>query len=134
MTTPAVVFPIGKDRYAVATSIVREVVADPRPTALPTAPAVLLGAFNLRGAVIPFFDTAALLGVGKLIEAPVAVVVNTTAGLAALTAGGLPSYVELGDEVGQSQLRGTGGIYDVDDSVVVMIDVEAMLLGQRSDS
>jgi purine-binding chemotaxis protein CheW len=132
MTTPVVVFPIGADRYAVATSVVREVVVDPRPTKLPTAPAVLLGAFNLRGEVIPVFDTAALLGIGTISDAPVAVVVNTSAGPAALIAGGLPKHVELENEVGPSQLRGTRGVYNVDDTIVVMLDVEAMLLGQHS--
>jgi chemotaxis signal transduction protein len=132
MTTPVVVFPIGADRYAVATSEVHEVVADPRPTKLPTAPAVLLGVFNLRGAVIPIFDTAALLGVGKITDPQVALVVATTAGPAALTADGLPSHLELDSEAGPSQLRGTLGVYNVDDTVVVLLDVEALLMGQRS--
>lgn len=132
MTTAVVVFPVGADRYAVATSVVREVVVDPRPTKLPTAPSVLLGAFNLRGEVVPLFDTAALLGIGEVSDAPMAVVVNTSAGPAALVADGLPVYVELENEVGPSQLRGTLGLYNVDDAVVVMLDIEAMLLGQHS--
>lgn len=132
MTTPVVVFPIGQDRYAVATSVVREVVADPGPTRLPTAPDVLLGVFNLRGEVIPIFDTAAVLGVGKITDPQVAVVVVTTAGPAALTADGLPAHLELDGEAGPSQLRGTLGVYNVDDTVVVLLDVETMLVGQHS--
>ena len=128
MTIPAVVFPIGEDRYAVATSAVREVVSDPRPTRLPTAPAALLGAFNLRGEVIPMFDTAALLGIGKLTETPIAVVVNTTAGPAALVATGLPKFVVLETEAGASELRGTLGVYTVDGGMAVMLDIEAMLV------
>jgi purine-binding chemotaxis protein CheW len=128
MTIPAVVFPIGEDRYAVPTSAVREVVSDPRPTALPTAPASLLGAFNLRGEVIPMFDTAALLGVGKLSDSPIAVVVNTSAGPAALVATGLPKFVVLEDETGSSELRGTRGVYALEDGVAVMLDIDAMLL------
>ena len=128
MTTPAVVFPIGNDRYAVATSVVREVVSEPRPTRLPTAPAALLGAFNLRGEVIPMFDTAALLGIGTVDGAPVAVVVNTTVGPAALVVSGLPKFVVLDHNTGPSELSGTLGVYAVDDGLAVMLDVEAMLV------
>ena len=128
MTTPAVVFPIGNDRYAVATSVVREVVSEPRPTRLPTAPAALLGAFNLRGEVIPMFDTAALLGIGTVDGAPVAVVVNTTVGPAALVVSGLPKFVVLDHDTGPSELSGTLGVYAVDDGLAVMLDVEAMLV------
>ena len=130
MTTPAVVFPIGNDRYAVATSVVREVVSEPRPTRLPTAPAALLGAFNLRGEVIPMFDTAALLGIGTVTGAPVAVVVNTTVGPAALVVSGLPKFVVLDHDTGPSELTGTLGVYAVDDGLAVMLDVEAMLVPQ----
>jgi purine-binding chemotaxis protein CheW len=128
MTTPAVIFPIGEDQYAVATSAVREVVSDPHPTRLPTAPAVLLGAFNLRGEVIPMFDTAALLGIGKVTDAPVAVVVNTAAGAAALVVSGLPRFVVLENEVGPSELRGTLGVYAVGEGIAVMLDIEALLV------
>ena len=128
MTIPAVVFPIGEDRYAVATSVVREVVSDPRPTCLPTAPAVLLGAFNLRGEVIPMFDTAALLGIGTLADAPIVVVVDTSAGPAALAVTGLPKFVALETEAGASELRGTLGVYAVEGGVAVMLDIEAMLV------
>ena len=129
--TPVVMFPIGEDRYAVATSAVREVVSDPRSTRLPTAPDVLIGAFNLRGEVVPMFDTAALLGIGRLTGAPVAVVVSTAAGPAGLVVSGLPKVVVLDDEVGRSALHGTLGIYVVDDGIAVLVDVEA-LLGPRA--
>jgi purine-binding chemotaxis protein CheW len=128
MTIPAVMFPIGEDRYAVATSALREVVSDPRPTRLPTAPAVLLGAFNLRGEVIPVFDTAALLGIGVVAGSAVAVVVNTSVGPAALAVSGLPRFVELDGDAGPSELRGTLGVYAVDDGLAVMLDVEALLV------
>ena len=43
---------------------VREVVASPEVALLVTAPPFVLGLFNLRGQIVPLFDTAALLGVG----------------------------------------------------------------------
>ncbi len=128
MPTPAVVFRIGHDQYAVAANTVREVVSDPRPTRLPTAPAVFLGAFNLRGEVVPMFDTAALLGIGKLTDTSIAVVVNTAAGPAGLVVSGLPKVVVLEDEVGPSELRGTLGAYSVDDGIAVLVDMDALLL------
>ncbi|MEP7112542.1 MAG: chemotaxis protein CheW [Ilumatobacteraceae bacterium] len=128
MSIPAVLFPVGEDRYAIATSAVREVVSDPRPTLLPRAPTVLLGAFNLRGEVIPMFDTAALLGIGNVTGTSSAVVVNTTAGPAALVVSGLPAFVVLDGEIGPSELHGTLGVYAVDDDVAVLLDVEAILV------
>jgi purine-binding chemotaxis protein CheW len=128
MTIPAVVFPIGEDRYAVPTAAVREVVSEPKLTRLPTAPAALLGAFNLRGEVIPMFDTAVLLGIGTVVDAPIAVVVNTTAGPAALAVTGLPKFVVLETEPGTSELRGTLGVYAIDHGVAVMLDLDAMLV------
>lgn len=132
MTTPAVVLPIGPDRYAVLASTVREVVADPRPTRLPTAPAVILGVFNLRGEVVPMFDTAALLGMGRVDAAPLVVVLNTVAGPVGLAATGLPEVALLEAAVRPSELRGTSGVYATGAGVVVLLDVEALLLPHTS--
>jgi purine-binding chemotaxis protein CheW len=132
MTTPAVMFPIGEDRYAVSTSTVREVVSHPTLTRLPTAPTALVGAFNLRGEVVPMFDTAVLLGIGHVTGTPVVVVVNTTAGPAALVVSGLPRFVVLEAELGPSELRGTRGVYAVEEGVAVLLDVEAMLTARHS--
>lgn len=127
MTTAAVVFPIGQDMYAVAANTVREVVCDPDPTRLPMAPPVLLGAFNLRGEVVPLFDTAALLGIGRLGEVAFAVVVDTASGPAGLGATGLPQVVEMDGAIGSSELRGTTGAYRVDSGIVVMVDTDELL-------
>ena len=128
MTTHAVIFPIGADLYAVAAHTVREVVSDPCPTRLPTAPSVFFGAFNLRGEVVPMFDTAALLGVGKLADTSIAVVVNTAAGPAALVVSGLPTVAVLEDAIGPSELQCTLGVYKVDEGIAVLVDIEALLL------
>lgn len=127
MSVTAVLLPVGPDRYAVPARLVREVVADPRPTRLPTAPTALVGLFNLRGEVVPAFDTAALLGIGHVEHAAVAVVVTTNAGPAGLIATGLPEVRVLDDELRPSELRGTSGIYDAGDGVVVMLDLEVLL-------
>jgi purine-binding chemotaxis protein CheW len=128
VTISAVSFPIGHDRYAVAANTVREVVCQPHAIRLPTAPAVLLGVFNLRGHVVPMFDVAALLGVGSSTTASFAVVVSTPAGPAGLAVSGLPKVVELEDPIGPSELRGSLGIYRVEGGLAVLVDVEALLV------
>lgn len=131
--TSAVVFPIGRDQYAVAGDTVGEVVSEVRPTRVPTAPLVYLGVFNLRGEVVPVFDTAALLGFTGLDYNPlgrggVAIVVRLPAGQAGLMVSALPKMETLGAPVGRSELRGTSGAFDVADGVAVLLDVEALLL------
>ena len=74
------------------------------------------------------FDTAALLGIGTLSDAAFAVVVDTASGPAGLAATGLPKVVVLDSEIGPSELRGTIGVYKVDDGIVVMVDTEALLV------
>ena len=100
----------------------------PRSTRLPTAPSVFLGAFNLRGEVVPLFDTAALLGIGKLIDTSSRSSSTRPPGLAGLIVSGLPKVALLDDEIGPSELRGTIGVYKVDEGFAVLVDIEALLL------
>ena len=81
-------------------------VAGPTVTPLATAPAVVLGLFNLRGEIVPLFDTAALLGVGHRHAGRFAAVVHTAHGPAALAATGFPQRADLGHRR-PSELRGT---------------------------
>jgi purine-binding chemotaxis protein CheW len=125
---PALLIPVGDDLYALEAAVVREVVVQPVPTRVPTAPAVLLGLFNLRGEVVPMFDTAAVIGVGRIPIAAFAVVVATSVGLACLVTSGMPKVVQLEDHVGPSELRGTLGAYVFADGVAVLLDVDALLV------
>jgi chemotaxis signal transduction protein len=126
---PAVIFPIGDDHYAVAASSVREVVCEPRPTRLPTLAPSVLGAFNLRGEVVPLFDLAALLGVGTTLDAPFAVVVNTPTGSAGLAVGGLPLVVSLDEEIAPTELRGRLGVHAFGGRLAVLLDASELLTG-----
>ncbi len=109
----AVLLPVGGDLYAVPMEWVREVVADPPITLLVTAPPVVLGLFNLRGQIVPLFDTAVLLGVGTVDEAKstFVAVVQTPYGLAGLAATGLPQRAVLETATGPSELPGTIGVF-----------------------
>jgi len=56
------VFLLGEQRYGLAVSATREVVAVDKLIDVPRAPAAVLGLFPLRGGAIALLDTAAILG------------------------------------------------------------------------
>jgi purine-binding chemotaxis protein CheW len=125
--TRALLIPVGLDLYAVPMESVREVVTATRLCRLPTGPAGLLGLFNLRGEIVPMFDTAALLGLGQLSEWPFVVVLRTAHGPAGLAANGLPESTLLDEPMGPSESHGTKGIFAVGRRLAVLIDVETLI-------
>jgi purine-binding chemotaxis protein CheW len=127
----ALLLPVGPEWYALDTIWVREVVAAPLLIPLPTAPATLLGVFNLRGEIVPLFDTAALMGVGRSPEHPFAAVVDTGLGPAALAAHAVPEVVTLGEQAGASELPGAVASYALDGRIAVLLDTEAVLAPAR---
>jgi chemotaxis signal transduction protein len=132
MATPeeidAVLVPVGADVYAVPIGWVREVVSVPRLTRLVTAPAAVLGLFNLRGEIVPLLDTAALLGVGHS-EALFVVVLQTQLGPVGLSVTAFPKRALLATALAPSELSCTAGSFRVGDQVAVLLDVEALLAG-----
>ncbi len=57
-----IVFAIGRNLYALELRWVHEVVSLPYVTRVPTAPAGVLGAVNVRGAIVPVIDVEVLGG------------------------------------------------------------------------
>lgn len=127
----AVLLPLGAEWYAVPLEWVREVVAAPPVALLATAAPPVLGLFNLRGQIVPLFDTAALLGVGTVQTVTFAAVMQTPDGLAGLAATALPERVVLGKSTRPSELAGTGGTYELDRRVVVLLDLAVLLNPER---
>jgi len=133
----AVLLPVGAEVYALDIDWVREVVAGPEVAPLVTAPPFVVGLFNLRGQIVPLFDTAALLGVGRpgpdpaAGPAPFAAVVETPDGLAGLAATALPWRTELGAVTGPSERPGTAGVHRDGDRVVVRLDPAVLLTPER---
>jgi len=123
----AVLLPVGDELYAVPMESVREVVADPPMAMLATAPPLVLGLFNLRGQIVPLFDTAALLGVGAMGVVTFAAVMQTPEGLAGLAATGLPQRAVLETPTGPSELHGTAGVYRLGRRVAVLLDLAVLL-------
>jgi purine-binding chemotaxis protein CheW len=52
------IFRAGRERFCLSVLDVEEVVEWPHVTALPLAPAFLMGVFNLRGSIVPVIDIA----------------------------------------------------------------------------
>ena len=131
MGTQAVLLPVGDEWYAVPVDWVREVVAAPDVARLATAPPLVLGLFNLRGQIVPLFDTAALLGVGRIATVEFAAVMQTPDGLAGLATTGLPQRMLLKEAAGPSQLSGTNGTYRFDRRVAILLDPVVLLTPER---
>jgi len=126
-----VLVPVGEDLFAVSIDRVNQVVVAPPLTRLVTAPAHVLGLFNLRGQIVPLLDTAALLGLPSGQPTAFAVVLQSRHGLSALAATAFPSRIGLGDQVGPSDLPGTAGTFRVNDRVVVRLDPDLLLARDR---
>ena len=131
---------MGLDLYAVPMDGVREVVRTPLLTRLPTAPALVLGLFNLRGEIVPLLDTPALMGLSRIPDWPFVVVVRSSLGPAGLAATALPEPAALGESVGSSESPATAGTYAVPPSIrrlegrlvprlAVLLDIEELLGG-----
>ena len=123
----AVLVPVGDDVYAVPIGWVREVVPRPKLTRLVTAPARVLGLFNLRGEIVPLLDTAALLSSGRTDTVAFAVVLQTSLGPVGLSTTAFPQRTQLDESLGPSELLGSAGQYRVGRQVAVLLDVEVLL-------
>lgn len=123
----ALLLPVGGDSYAVHVGAVREVLVAPRVTPLPTAPLGFRSLINVRGEVVPLLDTAALLGLGILDDAPYVVLVDSSGGVAGLAVSARPTFVTLDGPASQSELPGTTGQYQAGGQVVVLVDPAALI-------
>ncbi len=127
----AVVLPVGADLYAVPIDRVKEVVAAPILTRLVTAPPHVLGLFNLRGQIVPLFDSAALLGLPSAGSTAFALVLQSRQGPIGLSATAFPHRAILGASIGPSELPGTAGTYRLEHQVVVLLDSDVLLAADR---
>jgi purine-binding chemotaxis protein CheW len=122
---------IGADDYAVPIAVAREVLAAPDVTPLPTSPPSVLGVCNVRGDIVPVFDSGVLLGLGPMGPFDAIAIVETSLGPAGLTTGFGVESIELGEAVGATDGPGTMGAHAVPGGLVVLIDVEALLTPAR---
>lgn len=123
----SVLVPVHADLYAIPMDWVREVVNRPKLTRLVTAPAMVLGLFNLRGEIVPLLDSASLLGVGRTGSVMFAVVLQTALGPVGLSAEAFPRRSFLDEPIGPSELPDGVGCYRVDGQVAVLLDIQGLL-------
>jgi chemotaxis signal transduction protein len=128
----ALLLRIDEDTYVIAMDTARQVVAAPEVTALPAAPGSVLGVCNVRGEILPVFDTGTLLGLGPISTFGAIVVIETALGPAGMAMSDIGESVEVGDLVASTETPGTAGAYAVDRRVAVLIDVEALLSPVRA--
>lgn len=83
---------------AFAITDVRAVIPDPSLTPVPTAPPVVLGLTNVRGEVVPVFDTGLIVGGQPIGHAAFVVVVDTSVGVAGFAVSAMPRTTDADDE------------------------------------
>lgn len=83
---------------AVAVDAVRSVIAGVRLTPVPMAPPFVLGLANVRGDIVPVFDTGVLLDRAPLGPTRFVLVVETRAGPAGLSVTGMPRTETVDDD------------------------------------
>lgn len=128
----ALLLRVGEDAYAVPMATAREVVAAPEVTALPSATASVLGVCNVRGEIIPVFDTGALLGIGPIASIGAVAVIETSLGPAGMAMSDIGESVELGAPVAPTDTPGTAGAFTVGSRLAVLVDIEALLSPVRA--
>lgn len=137
----ALLLPLGNVWYAVEMVAAREVLEAPSISPLVTAPPTVLGVVNLRGDVVPVFDTGRLLGVGSRHGAAFVVVVDVDRRAAGLAVTATPETALLGEHREPSELPVTRGSFAVPQvrsssaaarlEVVGLIDLAALLAADR---
>lgn len=127
----AMLLPVGADLYALPVDRIRKVLTAPPVIPLVTGPAVVTGLFNLRGEIVPLFDTAALLGIGRIDSVAYAVVLSGARDTAALAVTAAPEPTVLGSAVATAELVGCVETYEVDGRAVVLMDPEELFAPDR---
>jgi chemotaxis signal transduction protein len=122
----ALLIPVGRDWHAVDMAVVREVVRGPLLTPLPTAPAPVLGVFNLRGDIVALFHTGVLLGREPVMGHDFAVVIESTRGPFSLAASEMPRAAVLG-EPAPADLPGTQPSFALGSQLATLLDPEVVL-------
>jgi purine-binding chemotaxis protein CheW len=125
-----IVLSINADYYAVPMMGVHQVLHRPQVTAVPLAPPGLMGVLNVRGEIVPLFDTGVLTGSGVLSDPPFAVLVSGDKDLLALATLELPVAAEFDEPVAPGARPGELGVYRQGGRLVTLINVEELVSNQ----
>lgn len=117
--------PVGADTWCLPVGCVLEVLGAPVTRAVPGARPGALGVLNLRGDVVPLFDTAALLDLGPS-EVAHAVVVSHAGTRAALSTTATPRTAVLHGPGTEASHPAAVAEHEHEDAVVVLLDLERL--------
>jgi purine-binding chemotaxis protein CheW len=121
---------VNADYYAVPMEIVHQVLRHPQATTVPLAPAGLLGVLNVRGEIVPFFDTGALTGSGVIRNPPFAVLLSGDKDMMALATLELPTTAEFDEPVAPGVRPGEVGVYSQGDRLITLVNIEELVNNQ----
>jgi chemotaxis signal transduction protein len=120
-----IVFAIGRNLYALELRWVREVVTLPHVTRVPTAPRGVLGAVNVRGAIVPVIDVEAVTrrqGAGRAARAgDGSILLEVDDALCAIRIDNVEEVTTLHGDAGRDRLSDTRG------RAVTLIDPETIV-------
>ncbi|MCT4610233.1 MAG: chemotaxis protein CheW [Pelagimonas sp.] len=139
-----ITFSAGGQDYCLEITQIREIRRWTPVTALPHTPKDVLGVMNLRGAVIPIFDLSARFGLGPTSSNErnvviVAAVNGTTIGLLVESVSEILSVSnsaiqETPDIKSDATKHSILGMISVDDSMVRVVNLEAVLDSEKGSS
>lgn len=127
MTATYVRLRVEPEDYALPVEAVLEVARAETPTAVPGAPPHILGAVNVRGAILPVIDLAALTGLGPTGQRPMTAVVEGRHGRAALAVDAVVEVSGLPETSAAAASELTPRTAMVEGTLVGILDVDAVL-------
>jgi purine-binding chemotaxis protein CheW len=126
-----VIFRIGRERYALPTTVAREVIGYEPPRRLPGAEPWVEGVLNLRGEIVPVCDLMCALGMEPIRERLQIVVCELRQGSVGLLVEEVSSVLAIPADTFDrpSSLRhpALAGLAQLENSLVVLLDLEVAL-------
>jgi purine-binding chemotaxis protein CheW len=126
------VLPLGEEHYALPLESVQQIISGPRITRMPVADRAVLGLLNVRGDIVPLFDTAVLLGSGDPGASAFAILVFTSVGPAALGVAVMPDASEIDARPGRSGAADERQVYPASGRLVTLLSIEDVLVAGRA--
>jgi purine-binding chemotaxis protein CheW len=122
------VLPLGEEHYALPLESVQQIISQPRVTRMPTSEPAILGLLNVRGDIVPLFDTAVLLRSGTPGATAFAILVGTSVGPAALGVALMPEASEIDVDPSGRTPSEAPGVYPAGSRLVTLLALEDLLV------
>jgi purine-binding chemotaxis protein CheW len=126
------VLALGEEHYALPLESVQQIISEPRITRMPIADPAILGLLNVRGDIVPLFDTAVLMHSAAGASAAFAILVATSQGPAALGVAAMPDASEIDAPNGPSSSSDERQVYPAGDRLVTLFAIEDLLVAGRT--